>query len=156
MKSRKGIILLICLAVVAVVAVAIIILLFNSNKVEKLLEDENVQVELLVSIYKEMIAPLVNTNIVLDESVLKNILTNEKLSEENIIKLKELEKNIEGSDTFILEAKYLKKTHTIYLNFVDTRDNVKVRSFKYKIDVSNGKLIYNGGLTQTVFVTHAE
>ncbi len=152
MKSRKGIILLICLAVVVVIIAVVAILLFNSNKVERLLKDENVQVELLASMYKDMLKFNDDANIVLDESALKNILTNEKFSEENTSKLKEFEKDMESSRTLILKVTYAKKTHTLYLSLTDTRNNIKVESSQYKIDVSNGKLVYKSGIGHTVFI----
>ena len=100
MKSNKNIVMLIILCVVVLLAV-IAVFFVNKNSVNNYIKDEKVQVETLKEIYKDMFSNL-NTqdvNIVLDETALKNILTDEKFSEENVTKLQEVEKNVEGAQS---------------------------------------------------------
>ena len=97
MKSSKNIVMLIVLCVVVLLAV-IAVFFVNKNSVNNCIKDEKVQVETLKEIYKDMFSNF-NTqdvNIVLDETALKNILTDERFSEENVTKLREVEKNVEG------------------------------------------------------------
>ena len=108
MKSNK-IILLICLFVILALVVISVIFIFNTNNVNKLLENEENQIKALTGIYQDFINGFntENINIVLDSSALKNILTNKEFKEENIISLKNIEKSYENSQvTYTIYAIY--------------------------------------------------
>ena len=142
MKSSKNIVMLIVLCVVVLLAV-ISVFFVNKNSVNNCIKDEKVQVETLKEIYKDMFSNL-NTqdvNIVLDETALKNILTDERFSEENVTKLREVEKNVEGlQSTYTLYTKYSKDTEVITIEVVGSGVKNSKRIQQYKLNVKNSKL----------------
>ena len=142
MKSSKNIVMLIVLCVVVLLAV-IAVFFVNKNSVNKCIKDEKVQVETLKEIYKDMFSNF-NTqdvNIVLDETALKNILTDERFSEENVTKLREVEKNVEGlQSTYTLYTKYSKDTGVITIEVVGSGVKNSKRIQQYKLNVKNSKL----------------
>ena len=142
MKSSKNIVMLIVLCVVVLLAV-IAVFFVNKNSVNNCIKDEKVQVETLKEIYKDMFSNF-NTqdvNIVLDETALKNILTDERFSEENVTKLREVEKNVEGlQSTYTLYTKYSKDTGVITIEFVGSGVKNSKRIQQYKLNVKNSKL----------------
>ena len=144
MKLNKNIVMLIVLCVVVLLAV-IAVFFINKNSVNNCIKDEKVQVETLKEIYKDMFSNL-NTqdvNIVLDETALKNILTDERFSEENVTKLQEVEKNVEGAQsTYTLYTKYSKDTEVITIEVVGSGvDNSKTTQ-EYKLNVKNGNVVF--------------
>ena len=144
MKSSKNIVMLIVLCVVVLLAV-IAVFFVNKNSVNNCIKDEKVQVETLKEIYKDMFSNF-NTqdvNIVLDETALKNILTDERFSEENVTKLQEVEKNVEGlQSTYTLYTKYSKDTEVITIEVVGSGvDNSKTTQ-EYKLNVKNGNVVF--------------
>ena len=144
MKSSKNIVMLIVLCVVVLLAV-IAVFFVNKNSVNNCIKDEKVQVETLKEIYKDMFSNF-NTqdvNIVLDETALKNILTDERFSEENVTKLREVEKNVEGlQSTYTLYTKYSKDTGVITIEVVGSGvDNSKTTQ-EYKLNVKNGNVVF--------------
>ena len=142
MKLNKNIVMLIVLCVVVLLAV-IAVFFVNKNSVNNCIKDEKVQVETLKEIYKDMFSNL-NTqdvNIVLDETALKNILTDERFSEENVTKLQEVEKNVEGlQSTYTLYTKYSKDTGVITIEVVGSGVKNSKRIQQYKLNVKNSKL----------------
>lgn len=142
MKSSKNIVMLIVLCVVVLLAV-IAVFFVNKNSVNNCIKDEKVQVETLKEIYKDMFSNF-NTqdvNIVLDETALKNILTDERFSEENVTKLREAEKNVEGlQSTYTLYTKYSKDTGVITIEVVGSGVKNSKRIQQYKLNVKNSKL----------------
>ena len=142
MKSSKNIVMLIVLCVVVLLAV-IAVFFVNKNSVNNCIKDEKVQVETLKEIYKDMFSNF-NTqdvNIVLDEAALKNILTDERFSEENVTKLREVEKNVEGlQSTYTLYTKYSKDTGVITIEVVGSGVKKSKRIQQYKLNVKNSKL----------------
>ena len=142
MKSSKNIVMLIVLCVVVLLAV-IAVFFVNKNSVNNCIKDEKVQVETLKEIYKDMFSNF-NTqdvNIVLDETALKNILTDERFSEENVTKLREVEKNVEGlQSTYTLYTKYSKDTEVITIEVVGSGVKNSKRIQQYKLNVKNSKL----------------
>ena len=144
MKSNKNIVMLIILCVVVILAV-IAVFFVNKNSINNCIKDEKIQVETLKEIYKDMFSNL-NTqdvNIVLDETALKNILTDERFSEENVTKLQEVEKNVEGTQsTYTLYTKYSKDAQVITIEVDGSGvDNSKMMQ-EYKLNVKNGKVIF--------------
>ena len=142
MKSSKNIVMLIVLCVVVLLAV-IAVFFVNKDSVNNCIKDEKVQVETLKEIYKDMFSNL-NTqdvNIVLDETALKNILTDQRFSEENVTKLQEVEKNVEGlQSTYTLYTKYSKDTGVITIEVVGSGVKNSKRIQQYKLNVKNSKL----------------
>ena len=142
MKSSKNIVMLIVLCVVVLLAV-IAVFFVNKNSVNNCIKDEKVQVETLKEIYKDMFSNF-NTqdvNIVLDETALKNILTDERFSEENVTKLREVEKNVEGlQSTYTLYTKYSKDTEVIAIEVNGSGVKKSKRIQQYKLNVKNSKL----------------
>ena len=142
MKSSKNIVMLIVLCVVVLLAV-IAVFFVNKNSVNNCIKDEKVQVETLKEIYKDMFSNL-NTqdvNIVLDETALKNILTDERFSEKNVTKLQEVEKNVEGAQsTYTLYTKYSKDTEVIAIEVNGSGVKNSKRIQQYKLNVKNSKL----------------
>lgn len=142
MKLNKNIVMLIVLCVVVLLAV-IAVFFVNKNSVNNCIKDEKVQVETLKEIYKDMFSNL-NTqdvNIVLDETALKNILTGERFSEENVTKLQEVEKNVEGAQsTYTLYTKYSKDTEVIAIEVNGSGVKNSKRIQQYKLNVKNSKL----------------
>ena len=142
MKSSKNIVMLIVLCVVVLLAV-IAVFFVNKNSINNCIKDEKVQVETLKEIYKDMFSNL-NTqdvNIVLDETALKNILTDERFSEENVTKLQEVEKNVEGAQsTYTLYTKYSKDTEVIAIEVNGSGVKNSKRIQQYKLNVKNSKL----------------
>ncbi|MGN1013441.1 MAG: hypothetical protein ACI4ON_06440 [Clostridia bacterium] len=142
MKLNKNIVMLIVLCVVVLLAV-IAVFFVNKNSINNCIKDEKVQVETLKEIYKDMFSNL-NTqdvNIVLDETALKNILTDERFSEENVTKLQEVEKNVEGAQsTYTLYTKYSKDTEVIAIEVNGSGVKNSKRIQQYKLNVKNSKL----------------
>ena len=142
MKSSKNIVMLIVLCVVVLLAV-IAVFFVNKNSINNCIKDEKVQVETLKEIYKDMFSNL-NTqdvNIVLDETALKNILRGERFSEENVTKLQEVEKNVEGAQsTYTLYTKYSKDTEVIAIEVNGSGVKNSKRIQQYKLNVKNSKL----------------
>ena len=142
MKSSKNIVMLIVLCVVVLLAV-IAVFFVNKNSINNCIKDEKVQVETLKEIYKDMFSNL-NTqdvNIVLDETALKNILTDERFSEENVTKLQEVKKNVEGAQsTYTLYTKYSKDTEVIAIEVNGSGVKNSERIQQYKLNVKKSKL----------------
>lgn len=134
--------MLIILCVVVLLAV-IAVFFVNKNSINNCIKDEKVQVETLKEIYKDMFSNF-NTqdvNIVLDETALKNILTDERFSEENVTKLQEVEKNVEGAQsTYTLYTKYSKDTEVIAIEVNGSGVKNSKRIQQYKLNVKNSKL----------------
>lgn len=152
MKSNK-IILLICLFVILALVVISVIFIFNTNNVNKLLENEENQIKALTGIYQDFINGFntENINIVLDSSALKNILTNKEFKEENIISLKNIEKSYENSQvTYTISTQYTSSTKILTVKIVRTgyEHNMSVIQ-KYKLDSKNGEIIFERNGNET-------
>lgn len=110
-KNIKIILISIC------VLLAILILfgalyIIRTNRV---LADEDKQVEVLCQMFEYFLKNYDDYNIVIDESTLKNFKTNEKFNDKNIAKLKEYEKNMpEANESYILSI-----TTSPYVNVVN-------------------------------------
>lgn len=140
---KKTIHILIPTIIVGIITVTLI-LLNTQNKLDKILEDENVQVNTLIKIYKDVIEKNVleidkEANIILDESTLKNIVTGENFTDENIIKIKSVERNDKNSEiTYTLYKSSYSKNFTIIT--VVSSDGEDRRTVKYKFYVKDGNV----------------
>lgn len=142
MKSNKNIIILFSFFVIVLLTV-IAVFLVNKNSVNNLIKDENVQVDTLSGIYTDMLNTIntENISIVLDESALKNVLTDESFTEESALKLRKIERSVENSQsTYTLYVKYSKDTYTISINIIETGIGKTKINQKYKLNVKDGKI----------------
>ncbi len=144
MKPKTNVMILVCLAMI-ISLILIAMLLFNKNNINRLLKDEDIQVDMLFEIYNNMLNEynIDNINVVLDESALKNLLTNEEYKEENILKLKRIEKNIEDSDSiYTISMQYSKKTYMLTIDITKSKGSYMKTTQKYKLEVKDGKITY--------------
>ena len=147
MKSYKIIILILFIVSISIIITLLTLYKFDTNNVNKLLEDEEKQVEILDKIYQDFIKNF-NTeyiNIKLDESALKNILTNDNFNEDNVTKLKNIEKKYENSQvTYTLSIQYSYSTQELNVKFVRSDYESKMQATqKYKIYTQNDEIIYD-------------
>lgn len=96
-KNGKTIFLIICSILVILIALFIIFSTLYINRLDKVVTDDDKQVEALCQIYEYFLKEYDDCNIVLDESAFRNFKTNEKFNDENIEKLKQYEKTIPDS-----------------------------------------------------------
>lgn len=144
MKSKFIPITLIFLIIIIALVLALFFIFGNNNSnVDKIIENENVQIAVLTDIYVDVLSTI-NTddgNIVLDNSALKNILTNEDFSEEGILKLKSVEKTNEDTNiTYTIYSKYLSTTHTLSIEIIKDGTGYMKHTQKYTLSVDNGKI----------------
>jgi hypothetical protein len=140
------------LIVFILIILLIIFLLFNSNK-KIYLNDQN-QVEVLNKMYTEFILEEnnENSNIILDDSAIKNIITKEYFDDSSIFKLRSLETNCDNPESnYILSLKYNSKKRIIELTLSDTYGN-KVKQ-EYILKIQNGKINYEKNGNRTVLVS---
>lgn len=140
---KKTIHILIPTIIVGIIAVTLV-LLNTQNRLDKIFEDENVQVNTLINIYKDVIEKNVleidkEANIILGESALKNIVTGENFKDENIIKIKNVEKNDKNSEIMytLYKSSYSKNFIIITVESSDGEDR---RTVKYKLYVKDGNV----------------
>ena len=95
-KNIKIILISICVLLAILILFGAIYII----RADKVLADEDKQVEVLCQMFEYFLKNYDDYNIVIDESTLKNFKTDEKFSDENIAKLKKYEKNTsdEGSN----------------------------------------------------------
>ncbi len=144
MKSKINILILLCL-IIFITLISVVISSFNKNNINRLLKDENIQADILFDIYNDMLNEFStdNLNIVLDQSAIKNILTNEEYRKENVLKLKRIEKNIEDSNrTYTISINYSKKTSTLMITITENGGSYMKANQKYKLYVKKGKINY--------------
>lgn len=130
--------------IIILIAICVIIfglwIVFKSNSIDKLIEDENVQVDTLINIYKDVVERNKEANIILGESALKNIITKENFTDENTLKIKSVEKNsAEFNVTCSLYKSYSKSKHVVTVTVIG--DDGKTRNTEeYKLYVKDGKV----------------
>ena len=82
MKKIKILIIVFIILVLAIIS-AFIFFKWNENRINSIITDEAKQVQALRVIYMDFLSNQKEGNIVLDESALKNIITDEFFTEEN-------------------------------------------------------------------------
>ena len=82
MKKIKILIIVFIILVLAIIS-ASIFFKWNENRINSIITDEAKQVQALRVIYMDFLSNQKEGNIVLDESALKNIITDEFFTEEN-------------------------------------------------------------------------
>lgn len=128
--------------IVCIFIVVIITILYNAQKKQNILADEENQVKVLYEIYDNFISSTFpEASIKLDESALKNIITSNLFNEDNQRKLKELEKITNDSNSYILSYNYNedKKILTLYLK----DENGYLHANKeYKLETKDNTIVY--------------
>lgn len=140
---KKNIIILIGIIIV-VVFVLLFILQVRSNNFDKTIKNENAQVDVLLELFEETLSVVnpENVNLTLDESVLNNFVTHESFTEENVSKLKEIEKSIENTQIiYKLGVDYAEDTNILTINISDNEGKYS-HIQNYKLNVKDGKIIY--------------
>lgn len=108
----------IIISIIAIVLIIIGVYFYNIHNNQKILENENNQVEVLRQIYGEYINSfeLEESNIILNEDCFKNIITDVEFSDENKEKLKQLERTSETYEfRYEISSTYSKKTSNLIL-----------------------------------------
>ena len=140
---KKNIIILIGIIIV-VVFVLLFILQVRSNNFDKTIKNENAQVDVLLELFEETLSVVnpENVNLILDESALNNFVTHESFTEENVSKLKEIEKSIENTQIiYKLGVDYAEDTNILTINISDNEGKYS-HIQNYKLNVKDGKIIY--------------
>ena len=93
--------------IVCIFIVVIITILYNAQKKQNILADEENQVKALYEIYNDFISSsFTQKNIKLDESALKNIITSNLFNQNNQEKLKEVERITDDPNLYVLSYNY--------------------------------------------------
>ena len=128
--------------IVCIFIVVIITILYNAQKKQNILADEENQVKALYDIYNDFISSsFTQTNIKLDESALKNIITSNLFNQNNQEKLKELERITDDPNLYVLSYNYNedKKILTLYLK----DENGYLHANKeYKLEIKDNTIVY--------------
>lgn len=136
---KKYIFIIITLLVVVIIA-AIFTFSHVQNNLDKVLKDENIQVDTLIDIYKDAIERNKIDNLILGESALKNIITNENFKDENILKIKSIEKNdADSKEIYTLYVSYSQSKQIVTVTTIDD-DSRRKNTNEYKLYIKNGKL----------------
>ncbi len=150
----KKYIVWIIIAIIVIVAVAFGIYFLYMKNNEKILEDENNQVNALKAVYEDFLGNfnLEEDNIILDESCLKNIVSGVEFNNENKEKLEEVEKiNDEYNFEYDLSSTYNAKTYILTLKLEEKDDGLTATTQSYKLAVKDGTIVYERyGLGETV------
>lgn len=150
----KKYIIWIIISIIVIVAIAFGIYFFNMKNIEKILEDENNQVNALKGVYENFLGRLnlEEDNIILDESCLRNIISGVEFSDENKEKLKEVEKiNEEYEFAYDLSLKYNVQTSILTLKLEEKNHGLMTSTQSYKLSVKNGAIVYEtDGVGETI------
>lgn len=139
MKKKILITLLVC------ILFSIIVIISKSIIDKIILKNEEKQIKVLKEIYTDFISDC-PYYVTFDDSALKNIITQDKLNEDNIKILKSINDTrevIESSSTSaILFSSYNKNTMTITLKLKIIKNNrqVQTNEHSYKLEVKNFKI----------------
>lgn len=133
----------IIIAIIAIVLIIIGVYFYNIHNNQKILENENNQVEVLRQIYGEYINSfeLEESNIILNEDCFKNIITDVEFSDENKEKLKQLERTSETYEfRYEISSTYSKKTSNLILEIKEMDEGLMTGTQKYRLYVKDGKI----------------
>lgn len=137
MKKIKILIIVFIILVLAIIS-AFIFFKWNENRINSIITDEAKQVQALRVIYTDFLSNQKEGNIVLDESALKNIITNEFFTEENQNILKLLEVNSgNNSFTYTLYAEYNPVNRVLSLSLDGTDTSLYTKTYKLNVKDSN-------------------
>ena len=137
MKKIKILIIVFIILVLAIIS-AFIFFKWNENRINSIITDESKQVQALRVIYTDFLSNQKEGNIVLDESALKNIITDEFFTEENQNILKLLEVNSgNNSFTYTLYAEYNPVNSVLSLSLDGTDTSLYTKTYKLNVKDSN-------------------
>lgn len=137
MKKIKILIIVFIILVLAIIS-AFIFFKWNENQINSIITDEAKQVQALRVIYTDFLSNQKEGNIVLDESALKNIITDEFFTEENQNILKLLEVNSgNNSFTYTLYAEYNPVNRVLSLSLDGTDTSLYTKTYKLNVKDSN-------------------
>lgn len=137
MKKIKILIIVFIILVLAIIS-AFIFFKWNENRINSIITDEAKQVQALRVIYTDFLSNQNEGNIVLDESALKNIITDEFFTEENQNILKLLEVNSgNNSFTYTLYAEYNPVNRVLSLSLDGTDTSLYTKTYKLNVKDSN-------------------
>lgn len=137
MKKIKILIIVLIILVLAIIS-AFIFFKWNENRINSIITDESKQVQALRVIYTDFLSNQKEGNIVLDESALKNIITDEFFTEENQNILKLLEVNSgNNSFTYTLYAEYNPVNRVLSLSLDGTDTSLYTKTYKLNVKDSN-------------------
>ena len=137
MKKIKILIIVFIILVLAIIS-AFIFFKWNENRINSIITDEAKQVQALRVIYTDFLSNQKEGNIVLDESALKNIITDEFFTEENqnILKLLEINSG-NNSFTYTLYAEYNPVNRVLSLSLDGTDTSLYTKTYKLNVKDSN-------------------
>ena len=142
----------IIIAIIAIVLIIIGVYFYNIHNNQKILENENNQVEVLRQIYGEYINSfeLEESNIILNEDCFKNIITDVEFSDENKEKLKQLERTSDTYDfRYEISSTYSDKTSNLIVEIKEMDEVLMNGRQKYRLYVEDGKIKFeSNGLGQ--------
>ena len=137
MKKIKILIIVFIILVLAIIS-AFIFFKWNENRINSIITDEAKQVQALRVIYTDFLSNQKEGNIVLDESALKNIITDEFFTEKNQNILKLLEVNSgNNSFTYTLYAEYNPVNRVLSLSLDGTDTSLYTKTYKLNVKDSN-------------------
>lgn len=137
MKKIKILIIVFIILVLAIIS-AFIFFKWNENRINSIITDEAKQVQALRVIYTDFLSNQKEGNIVLDESALKNIITDEFFTEENQNILKLLEVNSRNNSfTYTLYAEYNPVNRVLSLSLDGTDTSLYTKTYKLNVKDSN-------------------
>lgn len=142
----------IIISIIAIVLIIIGVYFYNIHNNQKILENENNQVEVLRQIYGEYINSfeLEESNIILNEDCFKNIITDVEFSDENKEKLKQLERTSDTYDfRYEISSTYSDKTSNLIVEIKEMDEGLMNGRRKYRLYVEDGKIKFeSNGLGQ--------
>lgn len=132
---------------------------YNRQKFE-ILKNEDNQVNILKNIYEDFFNEFKiydSGNITLDKSCLTNIIDNTQFNDNNIEKLKELEKsNVENEFIYTLYLEYDKENSILTLTLKESHGIQEYR-MRYRLYVKGNNINYETyGLTETMHISPVE
>lgn len=140
--------------IIAIIVTAVFIVVHN--RTNKILCDNQNQVDALSKMYEEFINDSINTdesNVELSNSTLRNFVTKKAFEDEQIEKLKEVERNFENAQNdYVLTLKYNSRDKIIILN-ISSKSNAHIVEQEYLLKVQNGKIEYEEYGNGTVVIS---
>ena len=133
----------IIISIIAIVLIIIGVYFYNIHNNQKILENENNQVEVLKGVYEDLINSFgfENSYVILNENCFKNIITDVEFSDENKQKLKQVEIINDTYDfKYEIFAKYNKENSSLSLEIKEIDNNLMTGTQKYKLYVENGAI----------------
>ncbi len=143
MKDKKIKVILVVILVLVIVAIILIVSrIYIKFRNGEIMSSEEKQIIVLDKLYREFLSNSIDkadVTITLNDSALRNIVTKQSFSKENINKLIEIEIQSENpSNIYTLYAKIGGKF--IELTLIDESGTIEVQ--KYELYISNGNIEY--------------